>query len=173
MYIARGGQANFFLIANPQILGLVPLSQIRKLLRCASLQFVNPQISTKYCTTLSQSSPKISILITIFLKFCTNLNKSHIGYICKEKKYVFADFRKSAKNLKSAYRNSTNCVLIRKSQKRNRSANRKSAKCHISEWSANYLSLQICGFAICEMYLRTAHLCTYIYIQYSPTYQLP
>jgi hypothetical protein len=60
--------------------------------------------------------------------------------------------------------------------KRNRSANRKSAKCHISEWSANltnYLSLQICGFAICEMYLRSAHHCTYTYIQYSPTYQLP
>jgi hypothetical protein len=39
-YITRGGQAN----ANPQILGLIPLLQILKFLRCASPQIVNPQI---------------------------------------------------------------------------------------------------------------------------------
>jgi hypothetical protein len=34
-----GGQ-----IANPQTLGLIPLSQIRKSLGCASPQIANPQI---------------------------------------------------------------------------------------------------------------------------------
>ncbi len=50
-------------IENPQILGLIPLSQILIFRRCASpqianpqifminSQIVNPQISTKYCTT--------------------------------------------------------------------------------------------------------------------------
>jgi hypothetical protein len=45
-----------------------------------------------------------------------------------------------------------------------RSANRKSAKCHICERSANltnYLGPQICGFAVCGNYLRTAHLWKY------------
>jgi hypothetical protein len=44
---SRGWQANFYKslqIANLQILGLILLSQIRKFLRCASLQIANPQI---------------------------------------------------------------------------------------------------------------------------------
>jgi hypothetical protein len=42
-----GGQANFCWksqIANPQILVLIPLSQIRNFLRYASPQIANPQI---------------------------------------------------------------------------------------------------------------------------------
>ena len=70
---------------------------------CASLQIANPQIfmtnmqiadpqtSTKYCTTLSQNSPKS----------------------CKEKKYVFTDLskfeiHKKAWAVKSSKRKSTN-----------------------------------------------------------------
>jgi hypothetical protein len=34
-------------IANPQILGLFPQSQIREFLRCASPQIANPQICKK------------------------------------------------------------------------------------------------------------------------------
>ncbi len=58
-------------IANPQIFGFIPLSKIRKFLRCPSSQIANPQIfminpqienpqilTTKYCTTLSHISPK-------------------------------------------------------------------------------------------------------------------
>jgi hypothetical protein len=67
-FYCRGGQANFFFkslqIANPHIPGLIPQSQIRKILMCASPQIANPQIfmiflqianlqiSTKYCTTV-------------------------------------------------------------------------------------------------------------------------
>jgi hypothetical protein len=42
--IIRGGQANFFL----------------------STKIANPQIFTKYCTTLSQNSPKSRIFSTIY-----------------------------------------------------------------------------------------------------------
>jgi hypothetical protein len=57
-------------IANPQIPGLIPLSQIRKFLRYASPQIANPQIffinpkiatpqiSPKYCTNLYHNSSK-------------------------------------------------------------------------------------------------------------------
>jgi hypothetical protein len=57
-------------MAIPQILGLIQQSQIRKFLRHASPQTANPQIfmlylqianlqvSTEYCTTLSQNNPK-------------------------------------------------------------------------------------------------------------------
>ena len=44
----EGGRVNVFLsphIANPEILGLNPQSQIRKFLRYASPQITNPQIS--------------------------------------------------------------------------------------------------------------------------------
>jgi hypothetical protein len=37
-------------MATPQIFGLIPPSQIRKFMRCASLQIANPQISTKNTT---------------------------------------------------------------------------------------------------------------------------
>ncbi len=69
-------------IPNPQILGLIPLSKVRTPFRCASPQIAKPkicmihqqiansQISTKYCTTLSQNALKASFQ-TIF---CTNLN---------------------------------------------------------------------------------------------------
>jgi hypothetical protein len=48
----------------------------------------NPQISTKYCTPLSQNRPKSCILTSFF----TNFNWSII-YLQGEK-YVFADLRK-------------------------------------------------------------------------------
>ncbi len=60
---ARGGQPNFFLspqIANPQFLELIPLSQIRKFLRCDSQQeqIANPP---NYCTTLSQNRRTVNV----------------------------------------------------------------------------------------------------------------
>jgi len=76
--LTRGGQANFFLgpqISNQQIPELIPQLHIRKFLRYAGpkianpqifinhLQIANPQIAKKYCTTLSQSSPKSHLLI--------------------------------------------------------------------------------------------------------------
>jgi hypothetical protein len=54
-------------IVNPQILGRIPLLQIRKFVRCGSPQIANPQINdksantqifTKYCAALSQNNPK-------------------------------------------------------------------------------------------------------------------
>jgi hypothetical protein len=64
-------------IANRQILGLIPLSQIRKFLRYASQQIanlpvcvINPQISTKYCTTLFQIIFKVMFLLNFLL--CKN-----------------------------------------------------------------------------------------------------
>jgi len=44
---SQNGRANFFVspqLAYPQILGLIPQSQIRKFLRCASPQIAKPQI---------------------------------------------------------------------------------------------------------------------------------
>ncbi len=55
-----GGQANFCdespQIANPQILGLIPQSQIRKFFFCLPVnkQLQIRKIFTKYCATLSQ-----------------------------------------------------------------------------------------------------------------------
>jgi hypothetical protein len=61
VWITGGGKQTFVKspqIENPQILGLIPLSQIRQFHRYASLQIanpqilmINPQISTKYCAT--------------------------------------------------------------------------------------------------------------------------
>ncbi len=66
-------------IANLKILGLIPLSQIpnflgvparksqiRKFIWLKSANSKFAQISTKYCTTLSQNSPKYRLFITIF-----------------------------------------------------------------------------------------------------------
>ncbi len=61
-------------------------------LRCASPQIENPQISTKYCTTLSHNSPKSLLLLNDFLlRVRTHLNKSMICHICEEIKYAFVD----------------------------------------------------------------------------------
>ncbi len=50
-------------VRKPQILGLIPLSEIRKFFWCVSLQIanpqffiINPQIAIRYCTTLSKDS---------------------------------------------------------------------------------------------------------------------
>ncbi len=56
------------------------------------LGIANPQIFTKYCTSLSQNNPK-SCLLNYFL-FCTNLIQSIKCSICKDKKYVFAHLQK-------------------------------------------------------------------------------
>jgi hypothetical protein len=77
--------------ANRKILGLIPQLKIHKFLRCARLQIVNSQsfmiypqianiqISTKYCTTLSQNSNKSRLFKTIFVS-CTF--ESHLLYLC-------------------------------------------------------------------------------------------
>jgi hypothetical protein len=72
-------------IASPQIRGLIPLLHICNF-RCASPQIANPQIFKINPQTANlQISAKIlqKLSITVFTE-C---------YICKEKKYVFADFR--------------------------------------------------------------------------------
>jgi hypothetical protein len=81
---AEVGKQTFFKspqIANLQILGLIPLSQISKILMCVSPQIANPQIfminpqvanlqiSAKQCTILSHTIPKSS-----FILFYTKLN---------------------------------------------------------------------------------------------------
>jgi hypothetical protein len=130
----RGGQANFFRnpqIAITQILGLISLPHIRKLLRSASPQIANPQlfVFTNYCKTQSQNSPKIC-LFKMISGFCKNLNYSVICYTCKENKYVFANYKKGLGP---------------------KIANLQTAT--FAEGS------QICGFAICGTYLRTAQFC--------------
>jgi hypothetical protein len=71
-------------------------------LRCASSHIENPQIfminpqilqflQNKYCTTLSQNSPKIRLCKR---SSWTNLNWSIVCYICQERKCVLADLRK-------------------------------------------------------------------------------
>ncbi len=52
--LSKVGTHNFFSpqIATPKILGLIPQSQIRKFLRCVSLQIANPQI----CNDLSANT---------------------------------------------------------------------------------------------------------------------
>jgi hypothetical protein len=66
-------------------------------------------------------------------------------YLCKEKKDVLTDLRK---------------FKVRKSQIRNVSHLRKIANL------TNYLTPQICGFAIWGNYLRFAHLCQQPFILY-------
>jgi hypothetical protein len=112
---------------NPQILGLISLSQTRKFLRRSSRQIENPQI------------------------FMLN-PKNAVCYICKEKKYVFADLQKSAKD------------CISKSQIREVRYLRKVGKSNKS---------QIFGIAICGTYLRTAQLCVYVILGSSVFYRSP
>ncbi len=70
-------------ITKPQGLGLFPLSQVCKFLRCAS-----PQISTN----TSQLCLK-TVLKVVFLQwFCIFYFESQ-NYICRAKKFVFADLR--------------------------------------------------------------------------------
>jgi len=60
-------------------------------------------------------------------------------------------------------------VISPKITKKIGSDNRKSAKCHICERSANisnYLSLQICEFASCGIYLRKALLCCVVALNF-------
>ncbi len=116
-------------MAKPQFLRLIPLSQIRKFLRCASPQIAiakifmiqpqiaNPQISTKYCKTLCL---KIVLKVTLLKWFFV---------LCKKEMYAE--------------------VLSPQIAKKIGSANRKSAKCHICDWFANlknYISPHFCGF---------------------------
>ncbi len=54
-------------IANPKILGLIPLSQIRKFLWCASPEVVNPQIFMNYPQILYLE--KVAIFLRTFESF--------------------------------------------------------------------------------------------------------
>ncbi len=53
---------------------------------------------------------------------------------------------------------------------KNRSANYKSANCHICERSANPVNPQVCGFAICGTYLRSAHHLLLSYLPFVNTF---
>jgi hypothetical protein len=123
-HINSGGQANFFFksphIAYPQILGLIPMSQIRKFLSCANPQkanlqifvinpqIANPHISTKYCTALSQTSPNSSFFndYILFLRACESFNPQITkNWACKSqirKVPLLRKVRKSKKLFKSA-----------------------------------------------------------------------
>ncbi len=116
--------------------------------RCASPQIANSHISTKYCTTLSQNSPKSRLFKTIFYIMC-----NFLCAIWEEKKYVFVDFF----GLLIA-----NPKIINPQITKIGSASSKFAKFHICERHANlteYLNLKILGFAVCGTYLRSADLC--------------
>ncbi len=99
---------------------------------------INPHISAKYCTTLSQNSPKCRLYKRIFIM--NKFNWSFICYICKEKGYVLADVRK---------------FQVRKSQIRKGSHLRKGRKSNTLFKSAN---LRIWG-----TYLRIALLSEWPY----------
>ncbi len=100
------------LIANPQMLWFTPLLQIHKLLRYASQQIANPQL---FKINAKFSNPQIST------KYCTTLTHcSIICYICKDKNYVFAGLRKfsilkSQKKIRSANRKSAKCHICGRS----------------------------------------------------------
>jgi hypothetical protein len=78
-FYIKGEQANFFVspqITHPQILGLIPQLQIRKFLRCESLQIANPQIclesksaNRKSVNLLGQKQCLIQILIGLPLRY--------------------------------------------------------------------------------------------------------
>jgi len=84
---------------NLQILGLIPLSPIRKFLKCASPLIANPQIG---------KSAKISL-------FCTHLNWSIICYTSMKKKFVFAE--KPAKRLRPQINQVSKLQKFHKSKK--------------------------------------------------------
>ncbi len=73
--LTKVGQRTPQIANQKQIFGLIPLTPIRKFLRCATPQKIfkinmkapNPQISTKYCTTLSQNSPKSRLFKPYFI----------------------------------------------------------------------------------------------------------
>ncbi len=88
---------------------LILLWQIRIFLRFASPQIANPQISTKYCTTLFQSSPRL------YKHFYMYKFELEHAIHCKEK---------STCGLAE--------VFMSANHKKTGSANRKSVKCHIS-----------------------------------------
>jgi hypothetical protein len=74
----KGGHADFFLcpkIANPQNLGLIPQSQIRKLLSCASPQLTNPQI----CNDLYANRKYANFLHVQFHKTQIGKEKSNVS----------------------------------------------------------------------------------------------
>ncbi len=125
-------------------LGIIPLWQIRKFL-IINRQIGNPQISTKYCTALSQNSLN---------KHFTNLNYFRALYtIYIREKIWYLRICGLAEVLNPQ-------IWIKIGP-----AYCKSAKCHICVRFANltnYLSPKICGYAICGIYLRTTHLCMYI-----------
>jgi hypothetical protein len=100
----------------------------------ASPQIANPQISTKYCTTLSQNNYEIRLSEGFF--YVKIWNKALYAAFVRRKgmDLLICGSSKSANHKKLTF------------------ANPKSAKCHICGRSANltnYLSPQSCWFAIC------------------------
>ncbi len=114
--------ANFLgvLTGKPQIwkfLWLIRKSQVREFLH--------------FYKILHSSVSKVVLLTNVLL--CTNWKLSIRCYICKEKKYVFAESQITEQI---------------------GSADRKSAKCHICRRPANltnYSTLQICGYIFAEL----------------------
>ncbi len=129
-------------IANPHISQVSQSANHKSANFMIYLQIANLQISTKYCTTLSQNNPKIRLFNRFSSMYKFELEQYSICYICEDKQYVIVDLRK----------------FTSPNHKKIGSANRKSAKCRTCGRSANltnFLSPQICGFAICGTYLRT------------------
>jgi hypothetical protein len=104
LLLVRGGQANFLkfrnrksvnswaysAITNPQISYVCQSTNGKSANFYYNLQIANPQVSTKYCTTLSQKSPK-SRLFSWFL-LCTNF-KSIMQYLYGEKVCICGRFK--------------------------------------------------------------------------------
>jgi hypothetical protein len=106
-------------------------------------QIAKLQISTKYCTTLSQNSPKSRRLHNFFL-LCTHFIWSFICYIWKGKLFICGLAEALSPQIKKNWvckmqiRKGSHLLKVRKSNK--------------------YLSPKICGFAFCRTHLRIAQL---------------
>jgi hypothetical protein len=131
-----GGQANRK-STNPD---LIPLSQIRKFLRCANPKIANRKLLQNAAQPCLKTLLK-DVFYTIFC-FVQIYIRALYAIFVRGKKFAFADLRKFNK---SANHQKIGPQIA------------KSAKYHICERSANlttYLSHQICGFTICESYSR-------------------
>ncbi len=105
----------------------------------ANLTFIiNPPISTKYCTHLSHAI--FWRRKSIYLRTCRSFNSAQKAWVLKLQIHKY----KSANHKKHWVRNSQIWKVphLRKVRKSNK-----------------LLIAQYCGFAICWIYLRTAHFC--------------
>jgi hypothetical protein len=145
------GYANFFKspqTANSQILGFPPLSQIRKFLRCASLQIANPPIFMIY-QQIADSSNFYKILHNTVSKVKTVLKVAFI------KKNFILYFEPQYCFLYLQGENVCICGLAElKVRKHKKMLVRKSAKCHICGGSANLTNdiiPLVCRFRFAEL----------------------